>query len=135
VATPPRGRVGSWAPALDEKGKGIMTRDEAKTFLEQHLEPVCTHLFPAGKRSAAPSPKQLNAIERFGINPTSIRSRGHASALLDKLCKRSRFSLATPAQLRWLVKLQHPAPTLVSFDEASAFLSEKFSRRGVNTYA
>jgi hypothetical protein len=79
--------------------------------------------------SAAPSPKQLNAIERFGINPESIRSRGHASALLDKLCKRSRLSLATPAQLRWLVKLQHPAPTLVSFKEASAFLSEQFNRR------
>jgi hypothetical protein len=30
-----------------------MTRDEAKTFLEQHLEPVCTYLFPAAKRDGA----------------------------------------------------------------------------------
>jgi len=45
---------------------------------------------------AAPSPKQLAALERFGINPTSIQSRGHASAILDKLVRRSRMSLATP---------------------------------------
>jgi twinkle protein len=30
-----------------------MTRDEAKTFLEQNLEPVWTYLFPAAKRDGA----------------------------------------------------------------------------------
>lgn len=79
-----------------------------------------------------PSAKQLNALSRFGINPGSVQSRGHSSALLNKLFERSRYNLATPGQLRWLVKLQHPNPAIVSFAEASAFLSQRFNRRGVN---
>jgi superfamily II DNA or RNA helicase len=75
-----------------------------------------------------PSPKQLAALERFGINPESILSRGHASALLDKLVTRAHMQLATPGQLRWLVKLGHPNPAIVSFTEASAFLSARFNR-------
>jgi superfamily II DNA or RNA helicase len=75
-----------------------------------------------------PSPKQLSALERFGINPTSVQCRGHASAILDKLVRRSRMSLATPGQLRWLVKLGHPNPAIASFDEASTFLSARFNR-------
>ncbi len=74
------------------------------------------------------SPKQLKALERFGINPLTVQSRGHASAVLDKLVTRARISLATPGQLRWLVKLGHPNPAIVSFAEASAFLSARFNR-------
>jgi superfamily II DNA or RNA helicase len=75
-----------------------------------------------------PSQKQLAAIARFGIDPSSIQSRGHASAILDKMVKRSRMRLATPRQLRWLVKLGHPNPAIVSFDEANAFLTARFNR-------
>lgn len=76
----------------------------------------------------SPSREQRAAIERFGIDPASIQSRGHASALLDRLIKRTKLHLATPGQLRWLVKIGHPNPTFASFDEASAFLSAKFNR-------
>jgi hypothetical protein len=74
-----------------------------------------------------PTQKQLKAISRFGLDPASVSSRGHAAALLDRLFKRVRLSLATPKQLRWLVKLGHPTPALASFAEASRFLSEKFT--------
>jgi superfamily II DNA or RNA helicase len=78
---------------------------------------------------APPSQGQRAALERFGIDPATVQSRGHASAMIDKLVKRANLHLATAGQVRWLVKLGHPNPTLVSFEEARAFLDEKFSRR------
>jgi superfamily II DNA or RNA helicase len=75
-----------------------------------------------------PSLDQLKTLEKFSVDVTTVKTRGHASTLLDKLIKRCKLHLATPGQLRWLVKLGHPNPTLASFDEASAFLSAKFNR-------
>jgi superfamily II DNA or RNA helicase len=75
-----------------------------------------------------PTQGQRDTLEKFGIDSVSVQSRGHASAVIDRLIKRAKLHLATPGQLRWLVKLRHPNPTLASFDEASAFLSAKFNR-------
>lgn len=74
------------------------------------------------------SPKQADMINRWGIDPMSIRCKGQASAIIDRLLLRRDLGLATAKQVRWLRKLSHPNPELATFEEASAFLSEKFNR-------
>jgi superfamily II DNA or RNA helicase len=74
------------------------------------------------------SPKQGDILARWGIDPASIRCKGQASAIIDKLFLRRDLGLATAKQVRWLQKMGHPHPELATFEEASAFLSEKFGR-------
>jgi superfamily II DNA or RNA helicase len=74
------------------------------------------------------SPKQGDILARWGIDPASIRCKGQASAIIDKLFLRRDLGLATAKQVRWLQKMGHPHPELATFEEATAFLSEKFGR-------
>lgn len=48
------------------------------------------------------SEKQLNALEKFGIDGSAVQTVGQASLLMDKLISRSRAGLATPKQIRKL---------------------------------
>ncbi len=73
--------------------------------------------------------KQRALIERFGLDPDSVKNRGHASALLDKLFLRSRLNLATAKQVRWLYRTGHPQPETLTFEEASAHLSAWADRK------
>lgn len=74
----------------------------------------------------APSAKQLDVLEKFGIDATTILTKGHASFLLDRLITRRKLELATPKQVRLLRKYEHPRPELATFKEAQAFLARKF---------
>ncbi|MEI8309325.1 MAG: DEAD/DEAH box helicase [Verrucomicrobiota bacterium] len=74
------------------------------------------------------SPKQGDILARWGIDPTSVRCKGQASSIIDKLFLRRELGLATAKQVRWLQKMGHPHPELATFDEATEFLSEKFGR-------
>lgn len=49
-----------------------------------------------------PTEKQLQALEKAGIDSVSVRYRGLASLILDKLHKRRDAGLATPKQIRQL---------------------------------
>lgn len=50
----------------------------------------------------APTKAQLEAIEKFGINPEEIKSFGEASHILDALIRRKEEKLSTPKQIRCL---------------------------------
>ncbi len=52
--------------------------------------------------SSAPTEKQLQALDKAGIDPTSIKHRGMASLMLDRLYKRREAGLSTPKQIRIL---------------------------------
>ncbi len=54
--------------------------------------------------------------------------KGHASRVIDILFKRRELGLATPKQIKWLIKFGHPSPNTVSFQEASEILDAKFSK-------
>ena len=75
------------------------------------------------------TPRQLAVLSRFGFNTRQVTCKGHAGAILNRIFCRSDLKLATPKQLRWLVKLGHPEPQLATFDEAREFLDAKFGRR------
>lgn len=51
---------------------------------------------------APPSQKQVDALEKAGINPTDIQTAGHASRLLDVLSLRRSEGLSSAKQIRLL---------------------------------
>ena len=69
-----------------------------------------------------PSAAQIFALERAGIPSDTIRSRGLASAVLDRLAQRRALGLATVKQVRYARMLGHPAPEELSFADASAWI-------------
>jgi len=49
-----------------------------------------------------PSKKQLESLEKMGINPDEIENAGKASLLMFKLNQRRASGLTTPKQIRFL---------------------------------
>lgn len=55
-----------------------------------------------GWETEPPTQKQVQALEKLGINPDDIGSAGKASKLLDRLDRRRMEGLTTPKQIRLL---------------------------------
>ena len=55
-----------------------------------------------GWEMSPPTEKQLNALEKLGIDAGQIENAGKASLILDKLNKRRSAGLTTPKQIRFL---------------------------------
>lgn len=70
--------------------------------------------------------RQIEILGRVGISASTIRCKGQASAIIDKLFLRRDLGLASAKQVRWLRRFGHPNPELATFEEASAFLNEHF---------
>ena len=70
-----------------------------------------------------PTEAQKKALEKYGIFPDEIETRGKASQILDRLAKRRDAHLATPKQIRYLESrgFQHVGTWLI--DEASAMMT------------
>ena len=51
---------------------------------------------------APPSEKQLELLEKRGINPETITCAGQAKLIIDRLLRRQAAGLATPKQIRFL---------------------------------
>ena len=82
-----------------------------------------------GWHSAPASPKQLDFIQKvMGMDPASVKSRGHASALMNSFFERSKKKLATPRQVRLLTKMKHPAPLEITVKDACTWLDEKMGK-------
>ena len=79
--------------------------------------------------SAPPSPKQVQMIERFGLAGDRVTCKGHASAIINRIMDRQRLKLASPKQLKWLIKLGHPKPYTETFKGASEFLDKQFNKQ------
>jgi len=77
----------------------------------------------------APTAKQLDVLGKFGLDTTSILSKGHASLLLDRLITRRQLGLATPKQVRVMRRHGHPRPETATFEEAKQFLDARFATR------
>ena len=76
-----------------------------------------------------PTDKQRALLERFGLDPASIRNKGHASVLLDRLFMRSHLGLATAKQVRWMQRIGYKQPEMATFQEAKAFLTQWSDRK------
>jgi superfamily II DNA or RNA helicase len=79
--------------------------------------------------SAPPTEKQLQVLRNLGFAVEEVKSKGFASRLIDAIFRRRDERLATPKQLRWLIRLGHPNPRGATFAEASAFLDRRFRKK------
>ena len=68
---------------------------------------------------------QKVALEHAGIDAELVLDRGQASVILDAIAQRREQRLATPKQVRMLIRLRHPQPHSASFEEAKAFLDSR----------
>lgn len=75
------------------------------------------------------TPRQTEYLVRCGINPTIIKSKGHACSAIDRVMQRRAAGLATYKQVRVLRKFGVPDPHLISFARASVILDRLFSER------
>lgn len=73
--------------------------------------------------------KQRARLQKFGINPETVKNKGHANILITRFIERSRAKLATPKQLHMLTQFKHPNPSGLTMAQASAWLTEKIASR------
>jgi superfamily II DNA or RNA helicase len=76
--------------------------------------------------AASITQKQSETLSRAGFDVEALKGKGHASQIIDRLFSRRSAGLATPKQLKWLIKFHHPSPQTATFGEATAFLDLKF---------
>jgi superfamily II DNA or RNA helicase len=79
-----------------------------------------------GWQEESVSVKQAGLLTQFGVDPKAVKCKGQASAILSRLIKRRKQSLATFRQLRCLVQYGYPDPQHATFEDASKFLDRKF---------
>lgn len=72
-----------------------------------------------------PSDKQVQMLENNGIDATTVRSKGHASAIIDLIISRSRLHLATPKQVALAKRLGHQRAEQLTKDAASKYLAAR----------
>ena len=80
-------------------------------------------------QAQAPTDKQLDVLQKFGLDTMGILSKGHASMILDRLITRRQLGLATPKQVRVMRRYGHRQPETATFEEAKAFLDARFANR------
>ena len=72
---------------------------------------------------APPSRKQLDFLEKRGIDAGSVENMGKASMLIDRLMNRQQEGLSTPKQIRLLERYGFRFVGTWSFDAASRVIS------------
>jgi superfamily II DNA or RNA helicase len=55
-----------------------------------------------GEELAPITPAQASQLERNGVNPDAVKTRGHADSILNKLAERKQMGLARPRQVKEL---------------------------------
>ena len=72
---------------------------------------------------APASQGQLDALEKWGIDPEGVQDAGKASLLLDRLARRKEAGMATPKQVRMLERKGFAHPGTWTFAQASSMMS------------
>lgn len=103
--------------------------DPVELALSLHEVELADYQPTMGWHEQPATAKQLATLQQLGVDPGLVRNKGHASALLDTLFSRRSQRLATPKQVAWLRRTNHPSPQSVSFADAQRWLAERFNRR------
>jgi superfamily II DNA or RNA helicase len=74
------------------------------------------------------SEKQAAMLASFGFDPRRVENKGHASAIIDSLMARSKRELATPKQVRLLMRMGHRHAHKYSKQQASSYLDKLCKR-------
>ena len=115
---------------LAKKAKrSTKTIDPSEFALSLHNTALAEYEPEMKWESEAVSAKQLDVLEKFGLDAAALTCKGHASKMLDTLFERRKANLASPKQLKWLVRFRHPHPQTCTFIEAGIFLDARFGSR------
>lgn len=77
-----------------------------------------------GQELDPPTKEQLNQIEKAGIDPTSIDSKGKADELLKRVNYRNQQDLSTPKQIRQLEQRGYNNVANWKFDQAKVLIDQ-----------
>ena len=86
-------------------------------------EDLASYVPAFGWEMSPPTDKQVQALEKRGINPEGIDSAGKAEKLLDRLNKRQSAGLSTPKQIRLLERYGFQHVGTWQFDQASHMIT------------
>jgi hypothetical protein len=79
------------------------------------------------------SERQADSLRSFGIDPASVRNRGHGSLILKHLYARRDAGLATYRQLRFLIRFGHKSRWLLVFKKLRlSWISASIPRAGAS---
>lgn len=70
-----------------------------------------------------PTEKQLTMLENRGIDPATVRNKGMASLMIDRLIRRGKEGMSTPKQIRKLEEYGFREVGSWSFEQASKTIS------------
>jgi superfamily II DNA or RNA helicase len=85
---------------------------------------------PSMKWESAPiSDKQRAMLERSGFDISRVTTKGLACKILDVVFRRIDQKLATPKQLKWMLKLNVPDAQSKTFEEAGDILNNRFGKK------
>jgi superfamily II DNA or RNA helicase len=70
------------------------------------------------------SEKQSSLLASFGFDPRKVENRGHASVLIDSVMSRGKRELATPKQVRLLIRMGHKHAARYSKQQASELINK-----------
>lgn len=114
---------------LAEELKRMATRRgryiTAEEFALRHHELAVAEFEPSLPWETKPlTDKQAFALKRAGVDPETVRGRGHASKLLDIHFRGQALTLASEPQRKMLAKYGHPSPETASIVEFRKFMKE-----------
>ncbi len=96
-------REESLAKQLEEmKRRKKKLVDPLQFEMSIQAEDLSNYVPAFGWEMSPPSKKQINTLEKLGVNPDEIDNAGKASLLLERLDKRRQEGLTTPKQIRFL---------------------------------
>lgn len=76
-----------------------------------------------------PTPGQLSALEKSGIDTSKVVTRGLATRVIERVFDRQKLGLCTPKQLNFLERLGVADAALISFRDASAIIDAKIKAK------
>ncbi|HTJ77699.1 MAG TPA: DEAD/DEAH box helicase [Rariglobus sp.] len=115
---------------LDESAKRkFRTVDAIEFALSIGDDALASYEPEAAWEMDAPSQKQRETLEKNGFDPDRVNTRGLASQIMDRIFTRRSYGLASPKQLKWLIRMGHPSAATATFEEASDFLGQKFGAK------
>ncbi len=111
-----------------QSGRRGITVDARQTAALLHQPALLDYEPVARWESQRPTDKQLEILSKRGIDPGSIRGRGHASKLLDAIFARGDADMATLKQVAALAAEGHKDAHLLTFPEAKAAIDQMYAR-------
>ncbi len=107
--------------AMRKKKRSLV--DPLQFEMSIQAEDLSSYIPAFGYQMLPPSDKQIQLLEKHGINPESVGNAGKAELLIDRLAKRQHAGLSTPKQIRMLERFGFQHVGEWRFEDAQNLIS------------